>query len=210
MPLQLAEGRSYPGVAFLCDMRGCRRGRALFYTKNPDRERMMAMALEDLIGDLPAYAKDLKLNYSSLVKQNAELSPQQLWGAVVVAAIATRSPELTTEVIAEAETILSPAALDAAKAAAAIMGMNNIYYRFHHLTKNEKYATLPSRLRMNVLRGHSIEPVDFELWCLVVSAVNACGKCVDSHEKVLREKGATEELINAAVRVAAVIHAIGV
>lgn len=168
------------------------------------------MALEELIGGLPAYAKDLKLNYSSLVKQNTELTSQQLWGTAVVAAIATRNAELTTEVIAEAEAILSPTALDAAKAAAAIMGMNNIYYRFHHLTSNEKYATLPSRLRMNVLRGHSIEPVDFELWCLVVSAVNACDKCVDSHEKVLREKGATEELINAAIRVASVIHAIGV
>jgi alkyl hydroperoxide reductase subunit D len=171
---------------------------------------MIAMALEDLIGDLPAYAKDLKLNYSSLVKQNTELTAQQLWGTVVVAAIATRSPELTTEVIAEAEAVLSPGALEAAKAAAAIMGMNNIYYRFHHLTSNEKYATLPSRLRMNVLRGHSVEAVDFELWCLAVSAVNACGKCVDSHEKVLREKGATEELINAAIRVTSVIHAIGV
>jgi alkyl hydroperoxide reductase subunit D len=90
------------------------------------------------------------------------------------------------------------------------MGMNNIYYRFQHLTANDKYATLPARLRMNVLRGHSIPPVDFELWCLVASAVNACGKCVDSHEKVLREKGATEELINAAIRVTSVIHAIGV
>jgi len=171
---------------------------------------MIAMALEDLIGELPAYAKDLKLNYSSLVKQNTDLTPQQLWGTVVVAAIATRSAELTTEVIAEAESILTPGALEAAKAAAAIMGMNNIYYRFHHLTKNEKYATLPSRLRMNALRGHTVEPVDFELWCLAVSAVNACDKCVDSHEKVLREKGATEELINAVVRVTSVIHAIGV
>jgi lipoyl-dependent peroxiredoxin subunit D len=168
------------------------------------------MALDELISGLPVYAKDLKLNYSSLVKQNTELTPQQLWGTVVVAAIATRSAELTTEAIAEAETVLSPAVLEAAKSAAAIMGMNNIYYRFHHLTSNEKYATLPARLRMNALRGHSVEPVDFELWCLVVSAINACDKCVDSHEKVLREKGATEELINAAVRVASVIHAIGV
>jgi alkyl hydroperoxide reductase subunit D len=168
------------------------------------------MALDELIGGLPAYAKDLRLNYSSLVKQSTDLTPQQLWGSVVVAAIATRNGELTTEVIAEAEGILSPSALDAAKAAAAIMGMNNIYYRFHHLTSNEKYATLPARLRMNVLRGHAVEHVDFELWCLVVSAINACGKCVDSHERVLREKGATEELVNAAVRVASVIHAIGV
>jgi len=168
------------------------------------------MSLEELIGGLPAYAKDMKLNYSSLVKQNTELTPQQLWGTVAVAAIATRNAELTAAAIANAAAVLSPSALEAAKAAAATMGMNNIYYRFRHLTTNPKYATLPARLRMNALRGHSVDPVDFELWCTVVSAINACDKCVDSHERVPREKGITEELINAAIRVASVIHAIGV
>ncbi|RZU40480.1 alkyl hydroperoxide reductase subunit D [Edaphobacter modestus] len=169
------------------------------------------MTMEDLIGGLPAYAKDMKLNYSSLVKQNTELTAQQLWGTVVASAIATRNAELTAAAIAEAEAAgLTPQALDAVKAATAIMGMNNIYYRFQHLTTNEKYATLPARLRMNALRGHGVDAVDFELWCLVVSAVNACGKCVDSHERVLREKGAAEELINAAIRVTSVIHSIGV
>ena len=169
------------------------------------------MAMEDLTGSLPAYAKDLKLNYSSLVKQNTELTPQQLWGTVVAAAIATRNPELTAAALAEAVAAgLTADAIDAIKAASAIMGMNNIYYRFHHLTTNDKYATLPARLRMNALRGHKVNHVDFELWCLVVSAVNACEKCVDSHERVLRDKGATEELINAAIRVTAVVHAIGV
>jgi len=168
------------------------------------------MALDDLIGSLPAYAKDLKLNFSSLVRQNTELSPQQLWGTVVSTAIATRNPELTAATIEEAAKVLTPVALDAAKAAAAIMGMNNIYYRFHHLTDNEKYATLPARLRMNVLRTHNVDHVDFELWCLAVSAVNACGKCVSSHENVVRQKGMTEEVVNAAIRVTSVIHAIGV
>jgi alkyl hydroperoxide reductase subunit D len=167
------------------------------------------MALDELVGALPEYAKDLKLNYSSLVKQNTELTPSQLWGTVVAAAIATRNGELTAAAIADSGAGLSAEALTAVKSAAAIMGMNNIYYRFHHLTKNEKYATLPARLRMNALRGHAVEAVDFELWCLVVSAVNACDKCVDAHERVLREKGATEELINAAVRVTSVVHAIG-
>jgi len=168
------------------------------------------MALDDLIGSLPAYAKDLKLNFSSLVRQNTELSPQQLWGTVVSTAIATRNPDLTAATIEEAAKVLTPVALDAAKAAAAIMGMNNIYYRFHHLTDNEKYATLPARLRMNVLRTHNVDHVDFELWCLAVSAVNACGKCVSSHENVVRQKGMTEEVVNAAIRVTSVIHAIGV
>ncbi len=97
----------------------------------------------------------------------------------------------------------------AAKTAGAIMGMNNVVYRFHHLTKNEKYSTMPARLRMNAIRTHGADPVDFELWCVAASAVNGCGKCVDAHEKVVREKGASEETVAAALRVAAVIHAIG-
>ena len=90
-----------------------------------------------------------------------------------------------------------------------MMGMNNIYYRFLHLTSNEKYGTLPARLRMNAMRTHGVDHIDFELWALAVSAINGCGKCVDSHEKVVREKGVTEETILAVVRVASVIHAIG-
>jgi len=168
------------------------------------------MSLEALIEGIPAYAKDLKLNYSTLVRQNSELTPQQLWGTVLVSAIATRYDKLTAAVEAEAALHLSPQALEAAKSAAAVMGMNNIYYRFLHLSSNEKYATLPAKLRMNVLRTHGIDHVDFELWSLAVSAINGCGKCVDAHEKVVRDKGLTEDVILAVVRIASVIHAIGV
>jgi len=167
------------------------------------------MNLDALIDTLPSSAKDLKLNYSSLVRNNTELTQQQLWGTVVATAIATRSAVLTAAVLDAASSQLSPAALEAAKSAAAIMGMNNILYRFHHLSSNPKYATMPARLRMNGLRGHGVEDVDVELWSLAVSAINGCGKCVDAHEKVVRDKGATEELVMAVVRVSAVIHAIG-
>ena len=167
------------------------------------------MTLDALIDSLPSSAKDLKLNYSSLVRNNTELTKPQLWGTVVASAIATRSAGLTAAVLAAAAAQLSPQALEAAKAAAAIMSMNNIFYRFHHLSSNPNYATMPARLRMNGLRGHGVEEVDFELWSLAVSAINGCSKCVDAHEKVVREKGATEALVLAVVRVASVIHAIG-
>ncbi|MBX6360334.1 MAG: carboxymuconolactone decarboxylase family protein [Acidobacterium ailaaui] len=167
------------------------------------------MQLDSLIDSLPSHAKDLKLNYSSLVRQNTELTPQQLWGTVVASAIATRNPDLTAAALDEGAKKLSQQALEAAKAAASVMGMNNIYYRFLHLTSNEKYATMPARLRMNVMRTHGVDHNDFELWSLAVSAINGCGKCIDSHEKVVREKGVTEETILAVVRVASVIHAIG-
>lgn len=169
----------------------------------------MSIDIDTLIDGLPVYAKDLKLNYSTLVRQNTELTEQQLWGTVVASAIATRSTELTDVALAEGVKHLSPEALEAAKSAAAVMAMNNIYYRFLHLASNEKYGTLPAKLRMNGLRNHGVDAIDFELWSIAVSAINGCGKCVDAHEKVVREKGVSEETILSIVRIASVIHAIG-
>jgi alkyl hydroperoxide reductase subunit D len=85
------------------------------------------------------------------------------------------------------------------------MGMNNIFYRFRHLSSNQKYGEMPARLRMQVIGRHGSDPVDFELWCLAVSAVNGCGACVDAHEKVLRDKGVNEEAVLAVVRIASTI-----
>ncbi|MBZ5656325.1 MAG: hypothetical protein LAO56_13725 [Acidobacteriia bacterium] len=104
------------------------------------------MTLNELLDTVPAYAKDLKLNLSTLVQQQ-ELNDQQIRGTLVASAVASRNPQLIQAVLAEATSHLSPPALEAAKSAAAVMGMNNIYYRFQHLTKNEKNATLPARLR---------------------------------------------------------------
>jgi alkyl hydroperoxide reductase subunit D len=168
------------------------------------------MNFDALMDTIPAYAKDLKLNFSSVVRQQTELNEQQAWGTVVASAIASRNQQFILAALEEGATHLSPEALEASKAAAAIMGMNNIFYRFLHLTSNEKYSTMRAGLRMNVMRTHGIDPLDFELWSTAVSAINGCGACVDSHEKIMREKGVSEEKILAAVRIASVIHAIAV
>lgn len=161
--------------------------------------------METLYDLFPDYARDLKLNLQNVLKQ-PELTEQQTWGTAVASAMAAREPQLLRAVLAQAAQKLSPEAIHAAKAAAAMMGMNNIYYRFQHLSGNEKYSQIPARLRMQVIRSHGSDPVDFELWCTAVSAINGCGTCVASHEKVLREKGVTEETILAAIRIASVIH----
>jgi alkyl hydroperoxide reductase subunit D len=165
------------------------------------------MELEQLLNHVPEYAKDLKLNLGSVTRQ-PELSAQQTWGTVVACAIAARNPQLLESLLGEASRHLTEQALFAAKAAAAIMGMNNIFYRFRHLSGNEKYGTMPARLRMQVIGKHGTDPVDFELWCLAVSAINGCGVCVDAHEKVLRDKGVNEETVLAAVRIASTVHAL--
>ncbi len=167
------------------------------------------MSVDSLLEACPEYAKDLKLNLSAALRQ-PELSEQQIWGTAVCATVASRSAPLTSAVLEDAATHLTPTAMEAAKSAAALMGMNNIFCRFRHLSGNSNYETMPARLRMQAIRTHGADPVDFELWCLSASAINGCGVCVASHETALRGKGLSEESILAAVRIAAAIHGLAV
>lgn len=151
------------------------------------------MSIEALKERLPDYAKDLRLNLSSLAS-DITLNEQQLAGTFVATAIASRNEELTQAIIAEFGAKLSPEALNAAKAAAAIMGMNNIYYRFTHMMGGD-YTQMPAKLRMSVIARPGVDKVDFELWSLAVSAINGCEMCVKSHEQAVREGGLTSELL---------------
>jgi alkyl hydroperoxide reductase subunit D len=165
------------------------------------------MTFEEYLETIPNYAKDMKLNLGNVLRQ-PELNEQQTWGTALASAIAARNLDLIRVIEAEAKNRLPEVVTEAARTAAAIMGMNNVYYRFLHLTDNETYSTIPARLRMQGIRTHGADHLDFELWCTAVSAINNCGTCVGSHEKVLREKGVGEDKILAAVRIAAVIHAV--
>ncbi|SDG07508.1 alkyl hydroperoxide reductase subunit D [Sinosporangium album] len=165
------------------------------------------MSVDALKAALPAYAKDIKLNLGS-VTTTSPLTDQQLWGTVTACALATKSPRVIAELSAEAQGHLSPDAFTAAKAAAAIMAMNNVYYRATHLIGDETYATLPARLRMTVIGAPGVDKVDFELWCLAVSAINGCGRCLESHERVLRASGMPREQIQEALRIASVVNAV--
>ena len=165
--------------------------------------------IEDLKNTLPDHAKDLKLNLSSVLAQ-PNLNEAQIWGTALVAAIAARNPRVLQAVSAEAVQRLSPENVRAAKGAAAIMAMNNIYYRFTHVVSAKEYQTMRAGLRMNIIGNHGVSGLDFELWSLAVSAINGCSMCMDSHEKAVLEKGATREVVQAVVKIAAVIHAVAV
>lgn len=165
------------------------------------------MSVNDLARTLPDFAKDLRLNISSVMNEPS-LTTQQKYGLLVACAHATGYGALISAAEAEAQEHLSEAALDAAKAAAAIMAMNNVYYRFVHLASNKEYGTLPARLRMNVIGAPGIEKADFELFSIAVSAINGCGMCIDAHEKVLRDHGVPTATIQNAVRIAAVVNAV--
>ncbi|MFA4950308.1 carboxymuconolactone decarboxylase family protein [Brevundimonas sp.] len=164
------------------------------------------MSIDTLRDLIPAYAKDISLNLSSLANESV-LNDQQKWGTFLASAHAVGVAPVVKALEAQAATVLSPEALSAAKSAAAIMGMNNIYYRSLHVMKNNEYTTLPARLRMNVLANPGVDKMDFELWSTAVSAVNGCGACLDAHESELRKHGVPNTQIQAALRIGAVVHA---
>ena len=165
------------------------------------------MSIEALKESLPDYAKDLKLNLGNVLGAPS-LTPQQAWGTALASALASRNAYVIRMIESEARPHLSVEALRAAKAAASIMGMNNIYYRFIHLVDDAEYGRMPANLRMTIIGNPGVEKQDFELWALAVSAINGCGMCIHSHEKVLVQHGVSKEAVQAAVRIAAVIHGI--
>jgi alkyl hydroperoxide reductase subunit D len=166
------------------------------------------MSIDQLKDRLPDYAKDLRINLGAIASSTV-LTPQQAWGTAIAAATTSQNPDITAAIITDAAAHLSPEAIHAARGAASIMGMNNIYYRFLHMMGDgSEYAQLPARLRMQIIGKPGVDHLDFELWCLASSAITGCEACVRSHEKVVRDKGGTKEQVQEAVRLAAVVHAV--
>jgi lipoyl-dependent peroxiredoxin subunit D len=171
-----------------------------------------ALSLDGIRDALPDYARDLKLNLGSVLTTTGApgLNEKQIWSIALASAIASRNTGFARGIEALSRAHLADVEVEGAKAAAAIMGMNNVYYRFLHLVEDGEYQTMPARLRMNVIANHGIDKLDFELISLAVSAVNGCGLCVTSHEKKLRSHDVSRESIQSAVRIAATIHAVAV
>ena len=161
-------------------------------------------AVEELRAAIPDAARDIRLNLQSVLEQGS-LTAEQRWGVAVATAIAARNPRLRDAIVADARAAVDPAVLDDAFAAASLMAMNNIYYRFRHMVGKPSYADRPARLRMQRIAKPATNRVDFELFCLAVSAINGCEMCIRSHEDAVLTGGLSEEKVQDAVRIAAVV-----
>jgi lipoyl-dependent peroxiredoxin subunit D len=166
-------------------------------------------AIEAIRGALPEAARDIKLNLQSVLTGGA-LTNEQRWGVALAAAFATRNRQLTEAVLSDAAEAVAPAVIEDAKAAAALMAMNNVYYRFRHMIGKESYAQKPARLRMNRIAQPAASKIDFELFSLAVSAINGCEACVRAHEKAVLDGGLGEDHVHDAVRIAATLQAAAV
>lgn len=167
------------------------------------------MSIQTIRDQLQDYAKDTKLNLGKLVsgEEVEGLTLNQAYGVALASAYATKQAELIEAVTAQVSDTLSEAEINAAKAAATIMGMNNIYYRFVHLVSDKDYAKMPAGLRMNIIANPGIEKVDFELMSLAVSAINGCGMCIDAHVHEVTKGGISKQGVQSTIRIAAVLNA---
>ncbi|HKO56645.1 MAG TPA: carboxymuconolactone decarboxylase family protein [Thermoanaerobaculia bacterium] len=167
-------------------------------------------AVEEIRASLPDSARDIKLNLQSVL-QSESLTPAQRLGTAIASAVASRSAALRDALIADARAAeVGEAVIDDALAAAALMAMNNVYYRFRHMIGKPSYGEKPARLRMQRIAKPAASKVDFELFCLAVSAINGCETCVRSHEQVVVSGGLSEDQVHDAVRIAATVNAAAV
>lgn len=163
--------------------------------------------LESIRESLPDAARDLKIGLQSVLAAES-LTPAQRWGVAVASAFAARNPVLRDALLAEARANgAEDAVIDDARAAAALMGMNNVFYRSKHML-GEAYEAKPARLRMQRIAKPAGAKLDFELMSLAVSAINGCEVCLASHEKAVRDGGLGEDAVIDAVRIAAVVHGV--
>src|SRR5262245_27730614 len=155
--------------------------------------------LATLLGRLPETAKDLRLNVTALMERSS-LTPETARTLALACALAVKSPPLVEAL--RAEGLLPVGRVRAAETAAGLMAMNNVYYRFRHLSGVPEYTTTPAGLRMSGLARQDIPKPEFELLCLAVSALNACESCIKAHDKAVRDAGMSTANVLDAIRLA--------
>jgi alkyl hydroperoxide reductase subunit D len=165
-------------------------------------------ALDTLRETLPDELKDLRLNLSS-VFGGEHLSAEQALGVAIAAAHFDRCPRLAEALVSDLQAACPEAAAAVASdaiAAAGLMGMNTVYYRFRHMVGKESYGSRPARLRMTRIAQPATDKATFELMSLGCAAMAGCEACIQNHEGSLVKLGVSEDACHDAVRVAAVVR----
>jgi alkyl hydroperoxide reductase subunit D len=164
------------------------------------------MTLVELQTQIKDYGRDLRLNLDSIMREAPGLTSKQIFGIALACAYSTQEKRLSSAI--ESEGKLSPEEIEAAKAAAVLMGMNNIYYRTMHILEDQEIGKMPAKLRMNIIANPGIDKLDFELYCIAVSALGGCEACVNSHVHGVKKAGMSNEGVHSAIRIAAIVKGV--
>jgi alkyl hydroperoxide reductase subunit D len=155
---------------------------------------------------IPDYAKDLRLNLDAVLNRSS-LTPAEAAGAALASAFAARSATLV-EALRETAVLDAPHA-QAALTAAALMGMNNVWYPFVEMAADAELKTVRPELRMNAYATYGgVERNCFELYALAASIMGKCQFCIQAHSKLLREAGYSTQQLRDVGRIAATVNAV--
>ncbi|MFU8848189.1 MAG: carboxymuconolactone decarboxylase family protein [Opitutales bacterium] len=163
-----------------------------------------------LLQNLPEEAGDLVAN-AKRVLGGESLNAVQTWGSALASAYCIRQPELTAAILADAKAAgLSEGHLSDAKGAAALMGMNTVYFRFRHIMHTAAYTQKAFNLRMTRMQQVATDQTHFELYSIGPAALAGCELCLKAHEAAVKKGGLNEDNVHDAVRIASVLNGIAV
>jgi lipoyl-dependent peroxiredoxin subunit D len=161
--------------------------------------------LNALKARIPDYAKDIRLNLDATIARSS-LEPREALGAALAAAFAARAPSIVAAI--RESNALQPADVQGALSAAALMGMNNVWYPYVEMADDYDLKNLRPELRMNAYATHGgVDKRAFELWSLAASIIGKCNFCIDSHYKLLKDSGVSVQQLRDVGRIAAVVNA---
>ena len=152
---------------------------------------------------MPEHAKDIRLNLDGVIARSS-LASEDALGVALAAAFAAKSPEL----VAAFKAAIPPAEGHAALTAAALMGMNTVWYPFVEMAGDEELKTMRAELRMNAYAtSGGVAKAKFEAYALAASIIGKCHFCVRSHYELLKKEGWTTQQLRDIGRIAAVVNA---
>lgn len=161
--------------------------------------------VDTLKGNIPEYAKDLRLNLDSVMKRST-LDPEMVEYVALAATFATGNTKLWTWISSQ---LTNETEKNAALTAASLMGMNNVWYPYVEMAEDEQLSGLPAQLRMNAISTHGgTTKARFEAYSLAASIVGKCHFCVKAHYDTLKKEGYTVEQLRDLGRIASVIAAV--
>lgn len=154
---------------------------------------------------LPEYAKDIKLNFDSVINRST-LDVGVASACALAAAVATGNGKLVSFIQSGVEDTKER---DAALTAAALMAMNNVWYPYVEMASDERLTGLPAQLRMNAISSHGgTTKANFEAYSLAASIVGKCHFCVKAHYETLKQEGLTVEQLRDIGRIASVTNSV--
>ena len=154
---------------------------------------------------IPDYAKDVRINLDGVLGRSS-LPANEAAAVALAAAYAAQASRLVA--ILRSSDVAPEVEKNAALTAAALMGMNNVWYPYVEMSGDPELKALPAQLRMQAYATHAgVDKRLFELYALAASIIGKCHFCVQSHYALLKQSGMSTEQLREVGRIAAVIAA---